>query len=102
MERAVVISTGPELTIDSLPTKMRDQAPPAPTEAPSSMMPQLQLIDGSLPQDLSFESALTDFKRELVRQALRECHNSRSEAAQRLKISRQYLHKMINELKVEG
>ncbi|MEY3282666.1 MAG: hypothetical protein RIR86_679, partial [Acidobacteriota bacterium] len=104
MERAVVISTGPELTIDSLPPKIRDQAPAAPSapaETPHMMLHPLQLIDGSLPPDLSFESALTDFKRELVRQALRECHQSRSEAAQRLKISRQYLHKMINELKVE-
>ena len=101
MERAVVISTGTELTIDSLPPKIRDQAPAAPAMTINTMMPQLQLIDGSLPPDLSFESALTDFKRELVRQALRECHNSRSEAAQRLRISRQYLHKMINELKVE-
>jgi DNA-binding NtrC family response regulator len=63
-------------------------------------MPQLQLIDGTLPPDLSFESAIIDFKRELVRQALRECHNSRSEAAQRLKISRQYLHRLLNELHV--
>ncbi|MFN6202147.1 MAG: sigma 54-interacting transcriptional regulator, partial [Acidobacteriota bacterium] len=105
MERAVVISAGPELTIDSLPPKIRDQAPTAPPTTPAETPHKLPhpppLIDGSLPPDLSFESALTDFKRELVRQALRECHNSRSEAAQRLRISRQYLHKMILELGIE-
>jgi DNA-binding NtrC family response regulator len=101
MERAVVISNEPELTIDSLPVKIKDQVSAPSEAAPNAIIPHLQLIDGALPPDLSFESAITDFKRELVRQALRECHNSRSEAAQRLKISRQYLHKMINELKVE-
>ncbi|NBO65744.1 MAG: hypothetical protein EBU88_13040 [Acidobacteria bacterium] len=45
---------------------------------------------------------MTDFKRDLVRQALRECHSSRSEAAHRLRISRQYLHRLINELRIEG
>ena len=100
MERAVVISTGPVLDVDSLSAKILNQPaePVAPT--PATPMPQLQLIDGTLPPDLSFESAITDFKRELIRQALRECHNSRSEAAQRLKISRQYLHRLLNELQV--
>jgi DNA-binding NtrC family response regulator len=37
-----------------------------------------------------------------VRQALRECNGLRTEAAHRLKISRQYLHRLINELNVEG
>lgn len=101
MERAVVISTGKELLVDSLPTKFKELSAST-GEAPSDdSRSTLKLINGELPPELSFESAITDYKRELVRQALRECHNSRSEAAQRLKISRQYLHKMINELKVE-
>ena len=91
----------PELTIDALPPKIRDQAPSAPAETPDTLPHPPPLIDSSLPPDLSFESALSNFKRELVRRALRECHNSRSEAAQRLKISRQYLHKMILELGIE-
>ncbi|MEY3283805.1 MAG: hypothetical protein RIR86_1818, partial [Acidobacteriota bacterium] len=99
MERAVVISTGPELTIDSLPPKIGNQAPSEPAETPLPLPPAQ--IDSSLPADLSFESALTNFKRALVRQALRECHNSRSEAAHQLRISRQYLHKMILEFGIE-
>ena len=65
-------------------------------------VPQLELVHGLLPPDLSFETAIQNFKRQLVAQALRECNASRSEAAHRLKISRQYLHRLINELKVEG
>lgn len=101
IERAVVISSTSDLDLDSLPAKILNQAPPAVPAASTPTAPQLELINGALPPDLSFESAITDFKRQLVRQALRECHSSRSEAAQRLKISRQYLHRLINELKVE-
>lgn len=101
MERAVVISTGPVLDVDSLSAKILNQPAEAVSTASANPMPQLQLIDGTLPPDLSFESAITDFKRELIRQALRECHNSKSEAAQRLRISRQYLHRLLNELHVK-
>ncbi|MFZ4628816.1 MAG: sigma-54-dependent transcriptional regulator [Blastocatellia bacterium] len=99
IERAVVISPSPYLDLSSLPEKIAQQAAPPPPPV-RSVLPQLELIHGALPPDLSFESAITDFKRELVRLALRECHDSRSEAAQRLGISRQYLHRLINELKV--
>ena len=50
--------------------------------------------------DFSFENAITDYKRQLVKIALQECKGSRSEAANHLKISRQYLHRLINELQV--
>ncbi|MFN0120312.1 MAG: sigma-54-dependent transcriptional regulator [Blastocatellia bacterium] len=59
------------------------------------------LIEAALSPDGSFETALINFKRKMVRQALVECRGSRSEAAQRLKISRQYLHRMINELHID-
>lgn len=101
MERAVVINNGPELDVDSLPEKILTQTQLTTQTPTPTAVPQLELINGALPPDLSFESAITDFKRQLVRQALRECHSSRSEAAQRLKISRQYLHRLINELHVE-
>lgn len=100
IERAVVISNAPELGLESLPAKIAEQvAAPASAPAPSQI-PQLGLVNGVLPEDLSFESAIDDFKRQLVRQALQQCH-TRSEAALRLKISRQYLHRMIKELHVE-
>ncbi|MFZ4985493.1 MAG: sigma-54-dependent transcriptional regulator [Blastocatellia bacterium] len=101
MERAVVISSGVELDVDSLPPKIREQASSPVEPVAVTALPQLKLVGGLLPPELSFESAITDFKRDLVRQALRECHSSRSEAAHRLRISRQYLHRLINELKVE-
>ena len=50
--------------------------------------------------EFSYENAIAEFKRQLVRTALRECKGSRSEAAARLKIARQYLYRLINELQI--
>jgi DNA-binding NtrC family response regulator len=112
IERAVVISVSPVLDENVLPAKVLEQAGaqlnmplanaaviPATTGEPAL---GVRLVNGALPPDLSFETAIQTLKRELVKQALVECNGSRSEAAHRLKISRQYLHRLINELNVEG
>jgi DNA-binding NtrC family response regulator len=102
IERAVVISNSPVLDESLLPDKVLSQANSVQNMPAPTAVPQLELDNGLLPPDLSFETAIQNFKRQLVRQALRECNGSRSEAAHRLKISRQYLHRLINELNVEG
>jgi len=102
IERAVVISSSPVLDESLLPDKVLSQINSVQNTPALPAVPQLELHNGLLPPDLSFETAIQNFKRQLVRQALRECNGSRSEAAHRLKISRQYLHRLINELNVEG
>ncbi|MBL8191381.1 MAG: sigma-54-dependent Fis family transcriptional regulator [Acidobacteria bacterium] len=102
IERAVVISQSPVLDETLLPGKVLAQENTVQNSPKQTAVPQLELVNGLLPPDLSFETAIQNFKRQLVAQALRECNASRSEAAHRLKISRQYLHRLINELKVEG
>ncbi len=102
IERAVVISNSPVLDETLLPDKVLSQAGAVQNTSATPAIPQLELDNGMLPPDLSFETAIQNFKRQLVRQALRECNGSRSEAAHQLKISRQYLHRLINELNVEG
>lgn len=102
IERAVVISQSPVLDETLLPGKVIAQENTVQNSPKQTAVPQLELVNGLLPPDLSFETAIQNFKRQLVAQALRECNASRSEAAHRLKISRQYLHRLINELKVEG
>ncbi|MGE0103030.1 MAG: sigma-54-dependent transcriptional regulator [Blastocatellales bacterium] len=102
IERAVVISSSPILDESVLPDKVKSQVNTPDQAQPRTSVPQLELEDGLLPPELSFETAISSFKRQLVRQALRECNGSRSEAAHRLKISRQYLHRLINELKVDA
>ena len=112
IERAVVLSASPVLDEHVLPEKLLAQtspnaAPPAITNALAPLAPAaptigITLVNQQLPPDLSFETAIQTLKRDLVKQALIECNGSRSEAAHRLKISRQYLHRLINELNVEG
>ncbi len=102
IERAVVISASSVLDENVLTEKVLSQANAVQNAPQQTVVPQVELVNGLLPPDLSFETALQNFKRQLVTQALRECNASRSEAAHRLKISRQYLHRLINELNVEG
>jgi DNA-binding NtrC family response regulator len=102
IERAVVISNAPVLDESLLPEKVLNKANSIQNMPAPPAVPQLELQNGLLPPDLSFETAIQNFKRQLVRQALRECNGLRTEAAHRLKISRQYLHRLINELNVEG
>ena len=111
IERCVVISSAATLDAAVLPEKYR-VAGELPVVAQNgtieSVSPVVQLAassNGELKtlfhqEDFSFDQAMTDYKRQLVQTALRECNGSRSEAAQRLHISRQYLHKLINELGV--
>ncbi|HZS04717.1 MAG TPA: sigma-54 dependent transcriptional regulator [Blastocatellia bacterium] len=110
IERAVVISSEPVLDEGVLPEKIiagravpvRETAPlatPGPASPPDKDTGSL--TEAALSPDGSFETAIINFKRRLVQMALRECKSSRSEAALRLKISRQYLHRLINELHVE-
>jgi len=102
IERAVVINQSTMLDDSLLPPKVVAQENTVQNTPKQTAVPQVELINGVLPPELSFETALQQFKRQLVAQALRECNSSRSEAAHRLKISRQYLHRLINELNVEG
>ncbi len=111
IERAVVISSEPVLDEGMLSEKITAgviarAAEDITTSAAGSSAVAADKDTGSLAEAAlapggSFETAIINFKRRLVQQALRECKSSRSEAALRLKISRQYLHRLINELHVE-
>lgn len=113
IERSVVISTATVLDVNVLPERVLSQiglaprpavetasAKPSEEQIAPSKSPGNGLSDMPLTADFSFENAISDFKRELVRRALRESNGSKSEAANILKISRQYLHRLINELQV--
>lgn len=114
IERAVVISSETILDEGMLPEKIT--AGELTKQQESALLPADNLllaaassheritgslIEAALSNSGSFETAILNFKRKLVQESLRECKGSRSEAAQRLKISRQYLHRLINELHVE-
>ena len=83
IERSVVLANGNEyLGVADLPEEMRGL---------------------TASQDLpigSFHQAVHSFKRELVRSALRMHGGNKSKAAQELGISRCYLHRLLNQLKM--
>jgi DNA-binding NtrC family response regulator len=58
-----------------------------------------------IPEDVSrgsFHEAVRSFKRELVRSALRMHSGNKLKAARELRISRCYLHRLLNQLKIES
>jgi transcriptional regulator with PAS, ATPase and Fis domain len=83
IERSVVLANGNEyLGIDDLPEELRN------------LTASKEVTVGS------FHEAVQSFKRELVRSALRMHDGNRSKAAQELGISRCYLHRLLNQLKM--
>jgi len=53
------------------------------------------------PEECSYDRELREFKRRLILRVLRDCDGSKSEAARRLGIARGYLHRLINQLRIE-
>jgi Nif-specific regulatory protein len=89
IERAVVLSRGPEITVADLPTEIRQAGrPPTDTSCP--------------PQDmdapLSLAEAVTTFKRAKVRQALERARGNQRQAAQILGLQPSNLSRLIHTL----
>ena len=83
IERSVVLANGNEhLGLKDLPEELRGLT-----------------IDDEVPSG-SFHEAVKTFKRELVRAALRTHSGNKLKAAKELGISRCYLHRLLNQLKI--
>jgi transcriptional regulator with PAS, ATPase and Fis domain len=83
IERSLVLSNGNrQLGIEDLPPELR------------GLTTQDEVTEGS------FHRAARNFKRELVRAALRRHSGNKVRAAQELHISRCYLHRLLNQLNI--
>ena len=82
IERSVVLADGPQLGLIDLPQDLRGLAIAAEV------------------QHGSFHAAVKSFKREIVRSALRVQNGNRLKAARELRISRCYLHRLMNQLEI--
>ena len=107
IERSVVISSATTLDVDVLPAKVSGRRPVVPVATHeelhvSEQAPAAVLVDTIAAllgeEGFSFETAISDYKKKLVKAALESTQGSRSEAAAKLKISRQYLHRLLNEM----
>ncbi len=81
MERSVVISDGPEITIEQLPS-------------------QFAAWELHTDDSCSFEEEVRSFKRRLIQRALSDTNNNKLQAARTLKIARSSLHRLIDELEI--
>lgn len=83
IERCVVLADGPQLRVEDLPPEIRRLGVSA------------EIRRGS------FHQAVQSFKRELLRTTLRLHNGNKLRAAQELRISRCYLHRLLNQLDLQ-
>ena len=86
MEHAVIFCRGTTIAARDLPANVRNPAPATDARA--------VIASG----DLTLEAA----GKELVIHALKECHGNRTQAAQKLGISRRTLHRKLHEYHLDG
>jgi transcriptional regulator with GAF, ATPase, and Fis domain len=84
MERLVLLDRQPILGLEFLPARMQNVLPAQ-----------------GIPDEKTFEGALTGLKRRLIVEALEAESGNKVAAAKRLGISRSYLHRLINEFGIQ-
>lgn len=109
VERAVILGTGPELTVENLPPQLRGQAAPRPIR-PRSNGDQTTLCTELVRQGISSAGPNTNdlhdrivgrVERELIQQVLQSCDRVQIKAAARLGINRNTLHKKLTEYRLD-
>jgi DNA-binding NtrC family response regulator len=104
VERAVILGTGAELTVDHLPPQLRGQITPRPIR-PRSGGDQTALCSelvrqGTNANDLH-DRVVGRVERELIQQVLQTCDRVQIKAAARLGINRNTLHKKLAEYRLD-
>ena len=109
VERAVILGTGPELTVEDLPPQLRGQAAPRPIRPRSNgdqstlcteLVRQGIITAGPNANDLH-DRIVGRVERELIQQVLQTCDRVQIKAAARLGINRNTLHKKLAEYRLD-
>jgi len=110
VERAVILGTGPELTVEHLPPQLRGQTVPRPirprsaaTDLPAlcaELVRQGVRTAGPAATDL-YDRIVGRVERELIQQVLQNCDRVQIKAAARLGINRNTLHKKLAEYRLD-
>ena len=109
VERAVILGTGPELTVENLPPQLRGQAAPRPIRPRSNgdqttlcteLVRQGIISAGPNANDLH-DRIVGRVERELIQQVLQTCDRVQIKAAARLGINRNTLHKKLAEYRLD-
>src|SRR6478672_7351327 len=109
VERAVILGTGPELTLEHLTPKLRGESAPRPIRhrggASDFASLTVELVRqgiraaGSSANDLH-DRIVGQVERELIQQVLQTCDRVQIKAAARLGINRNTLHKKLSEFRI--
>ena len=108
VERAVILGSGPELTVEHLPPQLRGESAPRPIRARGGDMNALttELVRqgvraaGPTANDLH-NRIVGQVERELIQQVLASCERVQIKAAARLGINRNTLHKKLAEFRID-
>jgi DNA-binding NtrC family response regulator len=110
IERAVILGTGPELTVEHLPPQLRGQIAPRPirrrtggadlTILCAELVRQGISTAGPTANDLH-NRVVGKVERELIKQVLQSCDRVQIKAASRLGINRNTLHKKLSEYRLD-
>jgi DNA-binding NtrC family response regulator len=109
VERAVILGTGPEMTVEHLPPQLRGQKAPRPIRPRSSgdqgalcteLVRQGIATAGPNANDLH-DRIVGRVERELIQQVLQSCDRVQIKAAARLGINRNTLHKKLAEYRLD-
>jgi two-component system response regulator AtoC len=109
VERAVILGTGAELTVEHLPPQLRGQSPPRPIRPRSTGDQSLlctelvrQGISSAGPTAIDLHDRIVGrVERELIQQVLQSCDRVQIKAAARLGINRNTLHKKLAEYRLD-
>ena len=110
VERAVILGTGSELTVEYLPPQLRGQPSPRPirpkvrrtdlTALCAELVRQGISTAGPVANDL-YDRIVGEVERELIQQVLQTCDRVQIKAASRLGINRNTLHKKLSEYRLD-
>jgi DNA-binding NtrC family response regulator len=109
VERAIVLCTGEQLTLDLFPPPVRGLAPirlnrvkPGGMTTMCSELVTLGLIKAGDDSQNVHEQIISQVEKELILQVLRTCQGVQTKAATRLGINRNTLHKKIDDYHLEA
>jgi two-component system response regulator AtoC len=110
VERAVILGSGPELTVEHLPPQLRGQPPPRPIRPKVGGTDLTALCGELVRQGIStagpaannlYDRIVGQVERELIQQVLQTCDRVQIKAASRLGINRNTLHKKLSEYRLD-
>jgi DNA-binding NtrC family response regulator len=110
VERAVILGSGAELTVDHLPPQLRGQSAPRPIRPKAGGMDLTALCGELVRQGIRaagpsandlYNRIVGQIERELIQQVLRACDSVQIKAACRLGINRNTLHKKLSEYQLD-